>query len=129
MGERPDFSGLPSDLQFYLNYFVDNITHYHYCMLTDPQDFYKVFLPMQALRNEALLYAIVGFAAYHHTLRNPDGQIQDFLQYYHKSVTLLRGFLGKKEKDNIGTIMTILQLATIEVSTASLPLPVLFRTR
>lgn len=119
MGGRPDFSGLPSDLQFYLNYFIDNITHYHYCMLTDSGDFYKRFLPMQALRNEALLYALVGFAAYHHTLKNPDGQIKDFLQYYHKSVILLLGFLGKKEKNNIGTIMTILQLATIEVSTAS----------
>lgn len=114
MGARPEFSRLPADLQFYLNYYVENITHYHYCMLTDSGNFYKEFLPMQALQNEALLYALVGFAAYHHTLKNPEGQIKDFLQYYHKSVTLLLGFLGKKEKNNIGTIMTILQLATIE---------------
>jgi hypothetical protein len=72
-------------------------------------------LPSVALRHEALLYAVVGFAAYHYTLKNPNGQIKHFLQYYNKSVTLLLGFLKKKEKHNMGTLLTILQLATIEV--------------
>lgn len=114
-GTRPDFSALPSDLQFYLDYFVDNMTHYHYCMLTDSEDFYRTTLPSLALQHEALLYAVVGFAAYHHTLRNPNGEIKDFLKFYNKSVTLLLGFLKKKERNNIGTLLTILQLATIEV--------------
>lgn len=111
----PDWSALPQDLQFYLNYFCENITHYHYSMVTDTGSFFRWSLPSIALRHEALLYAVVGFAAYHHTLRNPNGQIRDFLQYYNKSVTLLLGFLKKKEKHNIGTLLTILQLATIEV--------------
>lgn len=118
---RLDFSALPPDLQFYLNYFIENITHYHYCMVIDSDDFYRTFLPSMALRHEALLYAVVGFAAYHHTLKNPNGQIKEFLQYYNKSVTLLLGFLKKKERNNIGTLLTILQLATIEVSNRAWP--------
>lgn len=84
-------------------------------MIMDSDDFFRVILPSIALRHEALLYAIVGFAAYHHTLKNPHGQINEFLQYYNRSVTLLLGFLKKKEKHNIGTLLTILQLAAIEV--------------
>lgn len=112
---RPDWSFLPQELQFYLNHFYENITHYHYCMVNDSDDFFRAILPNIAVRNEALLYAIVGFSAYHHTLRNPNGQIKEFLQYYNRSVTLLLAFLKRKEKHNIGTLLTILQLATIEV--------------
>lgn len=112
---RPDWSALPQEIQFYLNYYYDNITHYHYCMITDSDDFFKSILLNIALRDEALLYAVVGFAAYHHTLKNPNGNIQEFLRYYNRSVILLLSFLKKKEKPNIGTLVTILQLAAIEV--------------
>lgn len=113
---RADWSHLPPDFRFYLNYYCENITHYHYCMVQDSDDFFRTILPSLALRNEALLYAVVGFAAYHHTLQNPNGKIHEFLQYYNRSVTLLLGFLTRKEKHNLGTLLTILQLATIEVS-------------
>jgi len=69
-----------------------------------------------AIRDEALLYAVVGFAAYHYTLRNSSGKMKEFLQYYNRSVTLLLGFLKRKEKHTAATLLTILQLATIEVS-------------
>jgi len=112
---RPDWSFLPQELQFYLGHFYKNITHHHYCMVSDSGDFFRSILPSIAVRDEALLYAIVGFSAYHHTLKNPAGQIREFLQYYNRSVTLLLGFLKRKEKHHIGTLLTILQLATIEV--------------
>lgn len=112
---RSDWSFLPQEVQFYLNYFYENITYCHYSMVEDSDDFFRTILLNVAVRNEALLYAIVGFSAYHHTLKNPNGQIKEFLQYYNRSVTLLLGFLKKKEKHNIGTLLTILQLATIEV--------------
>lgn len=69
-----------------------------------------------ALRNDALLHAVVGFSAFQRTLHNPTGKIQDFLQYYNKSVSLLLSSLRKGEKRDIGTLLAILQLATIEVS-------------
>jgi hypothetical protein len=49
-------------------------------------------------------------------MKNPNGRINEFLQYYSRSVTLLLDCLKKKEKYSIGTLLTILQLATIEVS-------------
>jgi hypothetical protein len=112
---RPDWSQLPADFRHYLNYFSENITNYHYCMVADSDGFFRTILPNIAIRNDALLYAVVGFAAYHQTLQNPNGKIQEFLQYYNKSVTILLNFLKRKEKHNIATLLTILQLATIEV--------------
>jgi hypothetical protein len=113
---RPDWTFLPHELQFYLGYFYDNITHYHYCAVNDADDFFRSILPSLAIRNEALLFAVVGFSAYHHSMKNPNGRINEFLQYYSRSVTLLLDCLKKKEKYSIGTLLTILQLATIEVS-------------
>jgi hypothetical protein len=112
-----EWAHLPSDLRFYLDYFHENLTHYSYCMVLDIDDLCRTFLPSTAIRigNEALLYAVVGFSAYHYTMQNPNGQIQDFLQYYNKSVTLLLSSFKKREKQNIATLLTILQLATIEV--------------
>lgn len=119
----PDWAFLPHDLQFYLGYFYDNITHYHYCVVDDTDDFFRTILTGLAIRNEALLYAVVGFAAYHHAMGNPNGTIHAFLQYYSRSVTLLLDCLKKKETYSVGTLLTILQLATIEVRRRTLEGP------
>ncbi|KAK0629883.1 hypothetical protein B0T17DRAFT_202301 [Bombardia bombarda] len=111
---RPDWSFLPHELQFYLNYYYENMTHYHYCMVIDSDDFFRTILTGIAVRDEALLYAVVGFAAYHHALKNPNGRIKGFLQYYNHSVSLLLAFLKRKERNTMATLLTILQLATIE---------------
>ena len=113
---RPDWTFLPHELQFYLSYFYENITSFHYCAVADSDDFFRSMLLGLAIRNEALLYAVVGFSAYHHAMKNPNGRIHEFLQYYSRSVTLLLECLAKKEKYNVATLLTILQLATIEVS-------------
>ncbi|KAK0735759.1 hypothetical protein B0T21DRAFT_384528 [Apiosordaria backusii] len=111
---RPDWSFLPHELQFYLSYFYDNITNFHYGLVTDAGDFFRTTLIGLALRNEALLYAVAAFSAYHHALKNPHGRINEFLQYYNYSVQRLLDCLKKKEKYNIATLLTILQLGTIE---------------
>ncbi|KAK8118838.1 uncharacterized protein PG998_003464 [Apiospora kogelbergensis] len=92
-----EWSHLPPDLQFYLQYFCDNMTHYSYCVVFDTDAFFMKFLPSVAVQsgNEALLYALVGFAAYHRTIQNPSG-------------------FQKGGKQNTATLLTILQLATIE---------------
>lgn len=112
--------GLNGDAQFYLNYYRDNITHYHYAVVNDCDNFFQEILAGLAIQDEALLYAVVGFAAYHHTLQNPIGEIKDFLHFYNRSVTLLLGFLKRKERHTDLTLLTILQLATIEVRITSL---------
>ncbi|KAK3990106.1 adhesion and hyphal regulator 1 [Cladorrhinum sp. PSN332] len=111
---RPDWTFLPHELQFYLGYFYDNLNHHHYGLLSNADDFHRTTLIGLALRNEALLYAVVGFSAYHHALRNPTGRINEFLQYYNRSVSLLLACLKNKEKYSFATLLTILQLGTIE---------------
>lgn len=113
---RSDWSHLPPDLQFYLTYFLENVTYLHYSLKFDAGNFFKLHFIDAALRNDALLYAIVGFSAFQRTLHNPDGKIPDFLQYYNKAVSLLLRSLKKGEQHSTGTILAILQLATIEVS-------------
>jgi hypothetical protein len=110
-----NWSHLPPDLQFYLNYFYANVSQLHYSMKIDPSNFLKTLFLDIALKNEALLYGIVGFSAFQRTLHNPEGKIQDFLQYYNVSVSLLLQSLRKGEQRTTGTILAILQLATIEV--------------
>ena len=98
-----------------MTYFNENITYLHYSLKFDPEDFFKTHLLDAALRNEVLLYAVVGFSAYQRTLQNPEGKIQDFLQYYDKAVSLLLKSIKRGEQHSIGTILAMLQLATIEV--------------
>lgn len=113
---KPDWSYLPRDLQFYLDYFVSNVTHHHYYFKTNTANFLHSAFLEAALRNKSLLYAVVGFSAFQHTLHNPVGKIQDFLQYYNKAVQLLLKTLKRGEGNTVDTMYSILQLATIEVS-------------
>lgn len=112
-----NWSHLPPDLQFYLNYFHTNVSYLHYSMKMDSGNFLKTRFVEIALKNEALLYGVVGFSAFQRTLHNPEGKIQDFLQYYNQAVSLLLKSLRKGEQRTAGTILAILQLATIEVRT------------
>jgi hypothetical protein len=114
-----DWSQLPPQYQQGLSFFVENLNHFNYCIPLDSDEFFTKILPSMATRHEPLLNAVVGFSAYHSTLQNPEGKLQDFLQYYNKSVTQLLSLLQRKEKPNIATLLTILQLATIEVCVAT----------
>ena len=94
---------------------MENITHYHYGLNEDTDNFFTTMLPQLALQHESLLNAVVGFAAYQKTIKNPQGKIEHFLGYYNRSVSLLLGCLKSGKRHNHGTLVTILQLATIEV--------------
>ncbi|KAM0493047.1 hypothetical protein ACHAPB_008628 [Verticillium nonalfalfae] len=95
----------------------NHMDHHNYCIVHDGDNFFHGILPNFALQNEALLNAIVGFSAYLYSLEhNPNGKMWEFLQYYNRGVTLLLASLKRKEKPDIGTLLTILQLATIEMT-------------
>ena len=108
-------SELSEDIQFYLSYHRQHLNYHHYFLRLESVEFVKTTLLDHALSYEPLLYAVVGFAAWHHTLGQADGKLNDFLQYYHRSLTLLRESLASKEKRGEGMLLTILQLATFEV--------------
>ncbi|KAI9848873.1 MAG: hypothetical protein M1837_006389 [Sclerophora amabilis] len=111
---KVDYSHLSSDVRFYLNYHQTHLTSLHYFFRHDSTRFLRTSFLEIAVSNEPLLYAVVGFSAYHQTLRRPDGRIQHFLGYYNKSVSLLRQSLAKGRRHTLATLLTILQLATIE---------------
>ncbi|KAL7899246.1 hypothetical protein HDV64DRAFT_223787 [Trichoderma sp. TUCIM 5745] len=109
-----EYMELPPDFQNYLQFFKKNMTNYHYGLAVDEDDFFKSELPMVAVTFEPLLNALVGFAAYHVTLQNPNGKLNDFLQYYNRSVVQLLRLLKREQTHNVHVLLTILQLATIE---------------
>ncbi|KAL8935439.1 MAG: hypothetical protein Q9216_005421 [Gyalolechia sp. 2 TL-2023] len=112
--EKISLSHLPQDQSYYLEYLQTNITHHHYFFRIDANYFIHNILVECALSYEPLLYAVVGFAAFHATLRKSDGKIQDFLVYYNRSVSLLRKSLASGQTHTDATLLTILQLASFE---------------
>lgn len=57
---------------------------------------------------------MVAFSAYHHTLKQPDGQSATFLFYYSKSINLLLRSLAKGANLTEATLLAVLQLTTLE---------------
>ena len=111
------WSTLSKDVKMYLRYHKDSLSHHHYGFKYDAGDFLKTTFLEIAMNDGsgALLYAIVAFAAYHHTIARDDARISNFLSYYNKSIMLLQQSL-KSKKPGVTTLLTILQLATIEVT-------------
>lgn len=112
--EPVPWSHLASDLQTHLD-FHQQLTYQYWFFKHDATYFLHTIMVEHALTYDPLLYAVIGFAAFHRTLRNYEGKIQDFLGYYNKSVTLLRRSLADGQKHTDATLLTILQLATFEV--------------
>lgn len=106
---------LPEDIQFYIKYHQENLNYHHYTLKSESAEFVHSTILDQALIYEPLLYAVVGFAAWHYALEQADGKLNDFLKYYHRSLTLLRESLASKKQRGEGTLLTTLQLATFEV--------------
>jgi len=115
---------LPSDVRFYLEYFRDHISIHHYSLKRDSNNFLKTDFLDMAIKHEPLRYAVVGYAAYFHTLSKPDGRISTFLQYYNESVSRLRASITKHKKQSLATFLTILQLASIEVGAQLISTPI-----
>ena len=109
------YSNLPPDIQYYVEYHQQHINYHHYFFKHDASYFVNTLLLDIALEYDPLLYAVVGFAAYHSTMKKQNGKVQDFLVYYNKSVQLLLKSLQGGQKDTDAMLLTILQLAAFEV--------------
>ena len=112
------FNALPKEDKNYLKYHQNHLSHHHYAFKYDAGDFLKTTFLEIAMndQSQALLYSIIAFSAYHHSIDKQDLRISIFLSYYNKSIVLLHQSLQKNKKPGIATLLTILQLATIEVS-------------
>ncbi|OAQ97962.1 hypothetical protein LLEC1_00518 [Akanthomyces lecanii] len=113
MGD-PNLSNLPDDYQMHLQYLYENVTCHHYSLTNDTDNFFVRGMIMEASRNQLLLNAVVAFSAYLSSIEQPDGKLRDFLLYYNRSITLLLECLAQEQTHNLPTLLSILQLATIE---------------
>ncbi|KAL4871832.1 hypothetical protein BDV12DRAFT_163190 [Aspergillus spectabilis] len=110
----PITAHLPEDLRFYLSYHRDSINFRHYFLHPRSTSFVNQTLVEYALQYEPLLYAIVGFSAYHHCVQTGGGKLYSFLRYYNKALSLLRKSLGSGEPYSEATLATVLVLTTFE---------------
>ncbi|OJJ46711.1 hypothetical protein ASPZODRAFT_152146 [Penicilliopsis zonata CBS 506.65] len=116
-GGGPSQSGTPpppGDEQFYLDFHQRVLTHHHYFLRQSGSHFMRHTIIEHALQYEPLLYAVVAFSAYHHSLRIPGGTLHPFLKYYNLALQLLRRSLGAGEEHTKATLITVLVLTTIE---------------
>ncbi|KXS93645.1 hypothetical protein AC578_4208 [Pseudocercospora eumusae] len=113
--QSPRWNGLPKEVKRYLHFHHEHMSHHHYAFKYDGGDFLKTTFLEIAMNDgsAALLYAIVAFAAYHQSIAHDDGNISVFLSYYNKSIAFLQQSL-KRQRHSVATLLTILQLATIE---------------
>lgn len=110
-------SDLSASERFYLDYQKKNMSHYHYGLNTDSRGFVHKFLIDSALNSDALLQAVIAFAAYHYAIRH-DGKLEDFLKPYSESLMFLRQSLGSSKPPDVADLLTMLQLSALEVSDA-----------
>ncbi|KAK1046898.1 hypothetical protein LTR74_017879 [Friedmanniomyces endolithicus] len=115
ISQNARWASLPREVKSYLRYHRDCMSYHHYGFKYDAGDFLKTTYLEIAVNDDsaALLYGIVAFAAYHHALTHQTDIISRFLAYYNQSIMLLQQAL-KKKRHNVATLLTILQLATIE---------------
>ncbi|PLB48007.1 putative Zn(II)2Cys6 transcription factor [Aspergillus steynii IBT 23096] len=110
----PSTAHLAEDLRFYLSFHQECMSYRHYFLRPPSDRFVHQSIVEYALRYEPLLYAVVGFAAYHHCVQTGRGKLYTFLKYYNKALTLLRKSLGSGEPHCEATLITVLVLTTFE---------------
>ncbi|KAF1737330.1 hypothetical protein CRV24_002946 [Beauveria bassiana] len=115
MGDQ-NLSNLPNDYKLHLQYLYENVTPHHYSLTNDTDNFFVRGMIIEASKNRLLLNAVVAFSSYLRSAEQPDGKLGDFLLYYNRSITLLLECLKEEQTHNLPTLLSILQLATIEVT-------------
>jgi len=110
----PGTTDLQDDIRFFLAYHQENMNYHHYFLRREAEEFVHKSIIEHALKYKPLLYVLVGFAAYHYTLHQPQGKLCDFLKYYNKSLLLLRKSLESGEQHDEAMLITVLQLTIFE---------------
>ncbi|RAK99141.1 Zn(II)2Cys6 transcription factor [Aspergillus ibericus CBS 121593] len=112
----PSITHLADDLRFYLTYHQEFITYRHYFLKPANDRFVHQSIIELALQYDPLLYAVVGFSAYHRCVQTDSGKLYTFLKYYNIALTLLRKSLGSGEPHSEAMLITVLVLTTFEES-------------
>lgn len=104
------------EIRFFLNYYRENITEYHYFFYHDYRKFFKVELLVMAKQSRVLYLALAAFSAMIYSIKHPNARKQAFW-YYALALTQLRDLLNAVTNLNEYhlAIATALQLATFDV--------------
>lgn len=122
LSDSSRWTDLPKDVRGYLRYHMEHLSYHHYGFRYDSGDFLKSTFLDIALHDDsqALLYGIVAFASYHFSIAHNGSHALGFLKYYNQSILMLGQSLSRK-RPSVATLLTILQLATIEVQQPASP--------
>ncbi|KAG2413655.1 hypothetical protein HFD88_002844 [Aspergillus terreus] len=110
----PSTAHLPDDLQFYLSFYQESLTYRHFFLRAGSTHFVHHSIIELALQYDPLLYAVVGFAAYHHCVQTGEGKLYTFLKHYNTALKMLRKSLSTGEAHSEATLITVLVLTTFE---------------
>ncbi|KAJ6258439.1 hypothetical protein Dda_6479 [Drechslerella dactyloides] len=111
------------DVAFWLDYHRKHITFQHYLLKSDESDFFSESLLSYAIRNEALLYSVVAFASFHYflsedhsaaTWETDQKSVETFFEYHNRAIVSLRESFQENLPPDVFTLLTVLQLATLE---------------
>ncbi|KAK6356624.1 hypothetical protein TWF718_000967 [Orbilia javanica] len=109
------------DMNFWLQYHRQNINFRHYLLKSDSSNFFSNVLLSYALQNNALLYSVVAFSALHYfthearttgTDRTSSAEI--FFELHDRAIVSLRESFQENLPPDVFTLLTVLQLATLE---------------
>ncbi|KAK2811673.1 hypothetical protein FQN50_002018 [Emmonsiellopsis sp. PD_5] len=114
ISDIPGVSDLKYDIRYFLAYHKQYLTCRHYFLRLHAESFIQHDLLAAAVEYEPLLYAVVGFSAYHYSIRHPNGKLYTFLRYYNQSVSGLLKSLSSGDQHSDAMLLTILQLAAFE---------------
>ncbi|KAK6533854.1 hypothetical protein TWF281_005205 [Arthrobotrys megalospora] len=109
------------DVNFWLQYHRQNINFRHYLLKSDTSNFFGDALLSYALQNDALLFSVVAFSALHYfineahragTDRTSSAEI--FFGLHDTAIVSLRESFQENLPPDVFTLLTVLQLATLE---------------
>ncbi|KAK6509921.1 hypothetical protein TWF481_004644 [Arthrobotrys musiformis] len=110
------------DINFWLQYHRRNINFRHYLLKSDSSCFFNDALLSYALQNDALLYSVVAFSALHYFIneartvgldRTPSSA-EIFFGLHDRAIVSLRESFQENLPPDVFTLLTVLQLATLE---------------
>ncbi|KAK6517200.1 hypothetical protein TWF506_007074 [Arthrobotrys conoides] len=109
------------DIHFWLQYHRQNINFRHYLLKSDSSDFFNDVLLSYALQNDALLYAVVAFSALHYFINEAHftgtdrtSSTEIFFGLHDRAIVSLRESFQENLPPDVFTLLTVLQLATLE---------------
>ncbi|EPS44900.1 hypothetical protein H072_1109 [Dactylellina haptotyla CBS 200.50] len=113
-----------TDVDFWLRYHEQNITFRQYLLKSDTSGFFTRTLLSYAAQNDALLYSVIAFSAYHffvnenttegHRDGDKSSSAELFFEYHNRAIVALRESFQENLPPDVFTLLTILQLATLE---------------